>query len=50
MNEATTPLQGSNSRATAAGSLIAAVLASSCCIGPLLLVDCHGSGLAGDTD
>ena len=44
MNKATTPPQESNSRITAAGSLIAAVLASSCCIGPLLLVTLGVSG------
>ena len=44
MNKATMPSQDSNSRVTAAGSLIAAVLASSCCIGPLLLVTLGVSG------
>lgn len=44
MNQGTAPSQSSNSRFTAAGSLIAAVLASSCCIGPLLLVTLGVSG------
>lgn len=44
MNQVTTPPQSSKSRVAAAGSLIAAVLASSCCIGPLLLVTLGVSG------
>lgn len=44
MTKSTTPPQDSRSRITAAGSLIAAVLASSCCIGPLLLVTLGVSG------
>ena len=44
MIESTTPPKDSRSRITAAGSLIAAVLASSCCIGPLLLVTLGISG------
>ena len=44
MNQVTTPSQRPKSRFAAAGSLIAAVLASSCCIGPLLLVTLGVSG------
>ena len=44
MNQVATPSQGPKSRFAAAGSLIAAVLASSCCIGPLLLVTLGVSG------
>lgn len=44
MNKAAAQPQGSSNRITAAGSLIAAVLASSCCIGPLLLVTLGVSG------
>ncbi len=44
MNQVTAPPKSSKSRVAAAGSLIAAVLASSCCIGPLLLVTLGVSG------
>ena len=44
MNQVTAPPQSLKSRVAAAGSLIAAVLASSCCIGPLLLVTLGVSG------
>lgn len=44
MNQVTTPSQRPKSRFVAAGSLLAAVLASSCCIGPLLLVTLGVSG------
>lgn len=44
MNHVTAPPQSSKSRIAAAGSLLAAVLASSCCIGPLLLVTLGVSG------
>lgn len=44
MNQVATPLQSSRSRFTAAGSLVASVLASACCIGPLLLVSLGVSG------
>jgi len=44
VNQVTAPPQSSKSRVAAAGSLIAAVLASSCCIGPLLLVTLGVSG------
>lgn len=44
MNQVVTASQRPKSRFAAAGSLIAAVLASSCCIGPLLLVTLGVSG------
>ena len=44
MNQVTAQPQSSKSRIAAVGSLIAAVLASSCCIGPLLLVALGVSG------
>ena len=44
MNQVVTASQRPKSRFAAAGSLIAAVLASSCCIGPLILVTLGGSG------
>ena len=44
MNQVATSSQRPKSRFAAAGSLIAAVLASSCCIGPLLLVTLGVSG------
>jgi mercuric ion transport protein len=44
MNQVVTASQRPKSRFAAAGSLAAAVLASSCCIGPLLLVTLGVSG------
>lgn len=44
VNQVATPSQRPRSRFAAAGSLIAAVMASSCCIGPLLLVTLGVSG------
>ena len=44
MNQIVTASQRPRSRFVAAGSLVAAVLASSCCIGPLLLVTLGVSG------
>lgn len=44
MNQIATSSQRPKSRFAAAGSLLAAVLASSCCIGPLLLVTLGVSG------
>jgi mercuric ion transport protein len=44
MNQVVTASQRPKSRFAAAGSLVAAVLASSCCIGPLLLVTLGVSG------
>jgi mercuric ion transport protein len=44
VNQIATSSQRPKSRFAAAGSLLAAVLASSCCIGPLLLVTLGVSG------
>ena len=44
MNQVATSSQRPRSRFAAAGSLLAAVLASSCCIGPLFLVTLGVSG------
>lgn len=44
MNQVTAQPQISGSRIAATGSLLAAILASSCCIGPLLLVTLGVSG------
>jgi mercuric ion transport protein len=44
VNQVVTASQKPKSRFAAAGSLVAAVLASSCCIGPLLLVTLGVSG------
>ena len=44
MNKAAAQPQDSSSRLAAVGSLVAAMLASSCCIGPLLLVMLGVSG------
>ncbi|NOR19861.1 MAG: mercury transporter MerT [Xanthomonadales bacterium] len=44
MNRFSVSNHGPNSRATAAGGLIASLLASSCCLGPLLLVSIGVSG------
>ena len=44
MNRSSVSIHGPNSRSAAAGGLIASLLASSCCLGPLLLVSIGVSG------